>query len=58
MTDVIANLFVEIHPSKAKLTSFHDGNSFVVASTVSKYFLQQTLLRMLPDVSSGVLRNA
>jgi len=44
MTDVIANLFLDVHQSKAKLSIFLDGNCFVIASTVSVYFLQQMLL--------------
>jgi len=58
MTDVIANLFVEVHPSKAKLTLFLVGNCFVIASTVSDYSLRQMLLRVLADGSTSSLRNA
>ena len=35
MTDIKASLFVDIHPSKAKLTLYCDGNNFLIASTVS-----------------------
>jgi len=58
MTDVIANLFVEVHPSKAKLTLFLVGNCFLIASTVSEYSLRQMLLRVLADGSTSLLRNA
>jgi hypothetical protein len=49
MTDIIANLFVDVHPSKAKLTFFVDGNCFLIASTVIGYSLQQILLKVLTE---------
>ena len=49
MTEFIDNLFVDVHPSKAKVALFLDGNCFLIASTVSVYFLQQILLRVLAD---------
>jgi len=58
MSDVIVNLFVDVHPSKAKLTLFLDGNCFLIASTVSEYSLRQRLLRVLADGSISSLRNA
>jgi len=58
MTDVIANLFVDVYPSQAKLTLFLDGNCFLIASTVSEYSLRQRLLRVLADGSTSSLRNA
>jgi len=58
MTDVIANLFVNVHPSKAKLTLFLDGNCFLIASTVSVYSLWLILLRVLADSNTNSLRNA
>jgi len=58
MTDVIANLSVDVHPSKAKLTSFVDGNCFLIASTVRVYSLRQILLRVLADGNTNSLRNA
>jgi hypothetical protein len=58
MTDVIPNLFVDIHPSKAKLTLFLDGNCFLIASTVSEDSLRQRLLRVLADGTTSSLRNA
>jgi len=55
---VIGNLFVDSHPSKAKLTLFVDGNCFLIASTVSVYFLRQILLRVLADSNTNSLGNA
>jgi hypothetical protein len=57
MTDVIANLFVDVHLSKAKLTLFVDGNYFLIASTVSVYSLQQILLRVLAEGTTNSLCN-
>jgi hypothetical protein len=54
----MASLFVDIHPSKAKLTLFLDGNCFLIASTVSVYSLQQILLRVLAHGNTNSLRNA
>ena len=58
MTDVIANLFVDVHPSKPKLTLFLDSTCFLIASTVSAYSLWQRLLRVLADGSTSSLVNA
>jgi hypothetical protein len=58
MPDVIANLFVDVHPSKAKLTLFVDSNCFLIASTVSVCSLRQILLRVLADGNTDSLRNA
>jgi hypothetical protein len=58
MTDVIANLFVDVHPSKAKLTLFLDSNCFLIATTVSLYSLRQMLLRALADSNTKSPRNA
>ena len=58
MTDVIADLFLDVHPSKAKLTLFVDGNCFLIAFTVSVYSLRQILLRVLADGNTNSLRNA
>jgi len=57
MTDVIANLFVEVPSSNAKLTLFLVGNCFLIAFTVSEYSLRQMLLRVLADGSTSSLRN-
>jgi len=58
MTNIIANLFVDVHPSKAKLTLFLDGNCFLIAFTVSVYSLRQILLRVLADGYTKSLHNA
>jgi len=52
MTDVMANLFVDIHPSKAKLTLFRTGNCFLIASTVSAYSFRQMLPSVVADGST------
>jgi len=45
----LASLFVEVHLSKAKVTSFHNGNCFLIASTVSAYSFRHMLLRVVAD---------
>jgi len=49
MTDGMANLFIDVYPSKAKLTLFRDGNCFSFPSTVGAYALQEMLLRVVAD---------
>ena len=58
MTDLIANLFVDVHPSKTKLSLFLDCNCFIIASTVTDHSLQQILLRAGVDSSASSLCNA
>jgi len=58
MTDVMAGLIVDIHPSKAELTLFHDRNWLLIASTVSAYSLRQMLLRVIADGSTRSSRDA
>jgi len=58
MTDVMANVLVDVHPSKAKLTFFLDRICFLIAFTVSEYSLRQMLLSVLADGSTTSLRNA
>jgi len=58
MTEVMANLFVDVHPSKAKLTLFLDSNCILIASTVSAYSLWQILLRVVADGSTRSSHNA
>jgi len=53
----MANLLVDVHPSKAILTLFLAGNCFLIASTVSDDSLQQILLRVLADGSTNSLCN-
>jgi len=54
----MATLFVEVHLSKAKLTLFHIGNCFLIASTVSAYSLRQMLLRIVADGRTRLSHNA
>jgi len=58
MSDVIANMFIDIHLSKAKLSLFVDSNCFLIESAVSVYSLRQILLRVLADGNNNSLRNA
>jgi len=58
MPNVIANSFVDVHLSKAKLTLFLDGNCFLIATTVSVYSIRQILIRVLAYGNSKSLRNA
>jgi len=57
MPDVTACLFVGAHPSKAKLTSFRNGNCFLIASTFSGYSLRQMSQRVVADVRTRSLCN-
>jgi len=54
----MASLFVEVHPSKAKLTLFRNGNCFLIASTVSASSFRQMLLRVVADGRTRLSRNA
>jgi len=54
----ITNLFVDVHPSKATLTLFLEGNCFLIAFTVSVYSLGQIILRVVADGNTNSLRNA
>jgi hypothetical protein len=58
MTYVMPGFFVAVHPSKAKLILFCDGNHFLIASMVSAYSLWQMLLRVVVDSSTRSSRNA
>ena len=58
MTDVMASLFIDVHPSKAILTLFRDSIYFIIIPTVSAYSLLQMLLRVVEDGSTGSLCNA
>jgi len=53
----MANLFINVHLSKAKLPLFRDGNYFLIASTFSAYSPQQMLLRFGADSSNRSSRN-
>jgi len=52
MTDVLANMFDDVHLSNAKLTLFLNVNCFLIASTVSAYSLRQMLRRVVADGST------
>jgi len=54
----MASMTIDVHPSKAKLTLFHDGNCFLIASTLRAYSLQQILLRVVADGRTRLLHNA
>ena len=54
----MATLFIDVHPSKAKLIIFCIGNCVLIASTVSAYSLRQMLLRVVPDSRTRSSRNA
>jgi hypothetical protein len=58
MTDVMASMFVDIHPFIAKLTLFCNANCVIIASTVSAYSFQQMLLRVVADGRTWSSRNA
>jgi hypothetical protein len=55
MSDIIANLFVDIPPSKAKLTLFLDNNCFLIASTVCVSSLWKMVLRVLVEGNTKLL---
>jgi len=52
MTDVMGSSFGDVHLSKDILTLFHDGNWFIIASTVGAYSLWHMLLSILADGST------
>jgi len=58
MTDIMANLFIDVHLSKAKLSLILDSICFLIVSNVGEYSLGQMMLMLLADGSTGLLRNA
>jgi len=58
MTEVLASLFVDERPSKAKVTEFRDANCFLIASTVGTYGLRQMLKKLVVDASNRSSDNA
>ena len=58
MADLMASLFVDVHPFKAKLTLFRDGNCILITSTVSAYSIQQMFIRVVAKGSTRSLGNA
>jgi hypothetical protein len=57
MIDGMASLFVDVHPSKAKLTLFSLGNCFLIASAIKAYSFYQMLLRADADSTATSPRN-
>jgi hypothetical protein len=49
ITDFIVTLFVDVHLSKAKHNLYLDSNCFLIAFTVTGYYLLQILLSVLVD---------
>jgi hypothetical protein len=58
ITDVIASLLIDLHPSKAKLTLLHHGNCFLIASIVNEFSLWQMGLRVEADGTTRSLCDA
>jgi len=58
MSDVMASLLGHVHLCRAELNLFHNGNGFLIASTVSAYSLQQMLLMVGADNSTRSARKA
>jgi len=58
MTDVMASLFVDVHPSKARPTLFLDSNCLVIASTVSACSLRHMLVMVIADGCTRLSCNA
>jgi hypothetical protein len=52
------SLFIDVHPSKTKLTLSCHGNCFLIASPVSAYCLWQMLLRVEADGRTRLSCNA
>jgi hypothetical protein len=58
MTDVIVNLFVDVHLYKANLTLFRTSNGLLIAFSASEYSLQQMLPTVVADNSTRSSGNA
>jgi len=58
MIDIIAKWFVDVHPSKAKLTLFLDGNCILIEATESAHSLWQMIPGVLVESRNSSLRNA
>jgi len=52
MTDVMASVFADVHPSNGKGALVCDGNCFIIASTVNEYSPLQIFLRVVVDSST------
>jgi hypothetical protein len=53
MTDVMGSLYVDVHPSEAKLTLLFNGNSVFIASTDSMYSFWQISVTGLADSTTS-----
>jgi len=53
----MANFFIEVHLSTAKLTLYLASNCFWISSTVSAYSLRQMLLSVQAEGTTNLLRN-
>jgi hypothetical protein len=58
MANVVARLFVDIHPSKVKLPVVYDGNYFSITSMVSAYCHCQMWLMVVVEGNTRLLPNA
>jgi len=58
MTNDKTYLFVDVHPSKSKLTLFLDSKCLWIACTVGVYSLRQMVLSVLADPSTNSHRNS
>jgi hypothetical protein len=58
VTDVIFNLFVEVHPCKSPLALLLDGNYFLIPSCVGKYTHWHILPNVLADSNTISLCSA
>ena len=54
----MTSVFVDVHRSKAKLTLFRDGNSFLIVSTACAWYLQQMFPKLIADGSTRSSRDA
>jgi len=54
-TNDMGNLFINVHPSNPELSSFHDGNCLLIASTVTPDSLRHMFLSV---VASGRTRSS
>jgi len=58
MTEDMARLFVDVHPSSTELTLYPHGNSFLIALMVIEYSIQYMLRWVVAEGSTRSLHNA
>jgi hypothetical protein len=58
MTNVMARLFLDVQPSKAKQSLYLDGNCFLVAPTINEHSLGPMLISAIADGSTCWQRKA